>query len=638
MAVDFFKAQDQARRNTKLLVLLFGLAVFCLLLLTNLLILITLGFLSTEQSQLLFSPSDPHWWSALPWSLICGTSLGILLLIGIVVALKRAELRHGGQVVAKALGGSRLDHVQANSRQRMLLNVVEEMAIAAGVPVPPVYIMPESGINAFAAGYSPADAVIGITEGCLNQLNRDQLQGVVAHEFSHILNGDMRMNIRLIALLQGILFIGHAGYYLLRSGRTAAAVSIGSSRSKNNNGGGIFVLALGLMVLGYLGSFFGNLIKAAVSRQREYLADASAVQFTRNPQGIAGALKAIGAVGSSGSRVKHPNADEMSHLFFGEAISRWTSLFATHPPLAERIKRIDPAWLGKFPAAVNQQDVEPEQSTVTGNSAGVSAGISALSASPNRKAPTTAGGPAHQMLAAIPELLRQSSRHAPSAPALVCACLIQPEHLARQLHFVKELGSPALLADVDRLYDQVSLLTARQKLQLLQLVIPALKQQSGQQFLYLQQLVEALVNCDGQQDLLEWSLMCWLEHCVGAQFDPDQIYRGDRASRLPQVAAAALVLLSVCSRQNNEPAAQQQAWQAGLAVLELPDNTLEPAADLVLLKPLLPQLIQTAPMLKKQLWQMIRAAIMADQKVSEHEGLLADALALLLEVPKPDLL
>jgi Zn-dependent protease with chaperone function len=628
VAVDFFKAQDEARRNTKLLVLLFGLAVFCLLVLTNLLLLITLGFLSTEQSQMLFSPSAPNWWSALPWPIMGWTSLGILLLIGIVVALKRAELRQGGQVVAKALGGTRLDHQIADPKQRMLLNVVEEMAIAAGVPVPPVYLMPEAGINAFAAGYAPADAVIGITEGCLQQLNRDQLQGVIAHEFSHILNGDMRMNIRLIALLQGILFIGHAGYYLLRSGgRTAAAVSIGSSRSKNSNGGGIFALALGLMVLGYLGSFFGNLIKAAVSRQREFLADASAVQFTRNPQGIAGALKAIGAVGSRGSRVKHPNADEMSHLFFGEAISRWTSLFATHPPLAERIKRIDPAWLGKFPQAA-----EPEAANFTDNS-------NKNGDTSNADAATVSGSnPVQQMLAAIPALLLHSSRHAPSAPALVCACLIQPEHLARQMHFVKELGSATLLADVDRLYDQVSQLTPRQKLQLLQLVIPALKQQTAQQFLYLQQLVEALVNCDGQQDLLEWSLMCWLEHCVSTQFDPDQIYRGDRASRLSQVEAAALALLSVCTRLVAEPDAQQQAWQAGLSALGLPANTMEPAADLVHLKMLLPQLIQTAPMLKKQLWQMVQAAILADEKVSQDEGLLADALALLLEVPKPDLL
>lgn len=629
MAVDFFKAQDQARRNTKLLVLLFGIAVICLLVLTNLLILITLGFLNPEQSQVIFSAANSAGWSALPWPVLGWSSALILLVIGVVVALKRAELRQGGQVIAKALGGTRLDHLQGTTKQRMLLNVVEEMAIAAGVPVPPVYLMPESGINAFAAGYSPADAVIGITEGCLNQLNRDQLQGVVAHEFSHILNGDMRMNIRLIALLEGILFIGHAGYYLLRSsGRTSAVGSLGSSRSKDNNGGGIVVLGLGLMLLGYLGSFFGNLIKAAVSRQREFLADASAVQFTRNPQGIAGALKAIGAVGSSGSRIKHPNADEMSHLFFGEAISRWTSLFATHPPLAERIQRIDPAWLGKFPSAVMQ----PEPSTASETTGTESA------SKPRGMIAGTHHSAVQQMLATIPALLLHSSRHAPSAPALVCACLIQPDHLPRQMHFIKELGSSALLADVDRLYDQVLMLTPRQKLHLMQLVIPALKQQTAQQFNYFVQLVEVLINCDGQQDLLEWSLICWLEHCVGSQFDPDQIYRADKASRLHQVESAALALLSVCARQNEDNQSQQQAWQAGLAVLGLAATTSEPAADLVHLKTLLPQLLQTAPMLKKQLWQMVKAAMMADQQVNQQEGLLADALALLLEIPKPELL
>jgi hypothetical protein len=242
------------------------------------------------------------------------------------------------------------------------------------------------------------------------------------------------------------------------------------------------------------------------------------------------------------------------------------------------------------------------------------------------------------MLAAIPALLLHSSRHAPSAPALVCACVLQPEHLARQLHFVKELGSPALLGDVDRLYDQVSLLAACQRLQLLQLVIPALKQLSAQQFQHLLQLVEVLVNCDGQQDLLEWSLLCWLEHCVGSQFDSEQVYRSDRASRLSQVEAAALAMLSVCSRQNDDALVQQQAWQAGLLALGLPATTVEPAADLVHLKTLLPQLIQTAPMLKKQLWQMLKAAIMADQRLNQQEALLADALALLLEIPKPDLL
>lgn len=249
-----FAAQDQARSNTKLLVLLFTLAVITLLILTNLLVMVTLGVMEPEQYQLLLSPQHPDWFSQLPWHMMGWVSLLVFAVIAVVVSIKRAELSQGGQVVAKALGGRLVDYQLADDKQQRLLNIVEEMAIAAGVPVPPVYLMNESSINAFAAGYSPADAVIGVTQGCLNLLNRDQLQGVIAHEFSHILNGDMRLNIRLIALLRGIEFIGHSGYFLLRSMGRHRAVGAGSSKSKDN-GGGILGLALGLMVLGYLGTF-----------------------------------------------------------------------------------------------------------------------------------------------------------------------------------------------------------------------------------------------------------------------------------------------------------------------------------------------------------------------------------------------
>lgn len=617
MAVDFFEAQDQARRNTKLLVLLFGLAVLSLLVLTNLLLCITMGVLEPEQTELLFSPNHPDFWSALPWKAMSISSLAMLLVIAVVVLLKKAELNKGGRVVAEALGGERIDPQNANPQQKVLLNVVAEMAIAAGVSVPPVYLLPENSINAFAAGYSPADAVIGMTQGCLDLLSRDELQGVVAHEFSHILNGDMRMNIRLIALLHGILFIGHAGYYLLRSGgRTGAVYSAG--RSSKNNGGGLIGLALGLMVLGYLGSFFGNLIKAAVSRQREFLADASAVQFTRNPQGIAGALKAIGGA-SLGSRVRNPNADEMSHLFFGEAISRWTSLFATHPPLAERIKKIEPSWLGQFPSS--EQLSKRRQSPDSNNSADATAGQK----NSQRQQQATS------VLAALPALLLHSSQHPPSAPALLCACLVQPEQLHKHWHLIKELGSSSLLQDVDKLYDQVVLLAPGQKLQLLQLLAPSLKQLSGQQFAHLLELCEAMVKADGQQDLLETSILAWLKLSVGVQFDTSLLHRHDRASRLHQVQNSALQLLSLCAVQSAEPA---QAWQAGLAALALPADTPQPEVSTAKMLPVFAELIAVAPMLKKQLAQMLEAAVLADKKTSENEALLLQLLSMLLEIPK----
>ncbi len=613
MAVDFFAAQDKARSNTKLLVLLFGAAVFCLLILTNVLLLVTLGVMEPEHYQLLLNPGHPDWLQQLPWSMMAWVSLALFVVIAIVISIKQAELSQGGQVVAKALGGTRLDHANADAKQRQLLNVVEEMAIASGVPVPPVYLMPETSVNAFAAGYSPADAVIGITQGSLDLLNRDQLQGVIAHEFSHILNGDMRMNIRLIALLHGIEFIGHAGYFLLRSS-SRRTVSFGSSKSKDN-GGAILGLAIGLMVLGYLGTFFGSVIKAAVSRQREFLADASAVQFTRNPGGIAGALKAIGGA-QSGSKVKNPNADEMSHMFFGEAISRWSSIFATHPQLKERIKRIDPGWDGTFPteAELKRQSNAPlaETSSATQQLAGTEL--------------------AATLLAALPPLLLNSSRHAASAPALCCACLIEPEHLAQQWNIVKQLGHSLLLQEIESLYQQVRQLAPGQKLHLVQLAIPSLKQLSRQQFEDFQQLCLTLSQADGKENLLEWTLLSWLRHCVGSQFDPGLLHKTDQAGQLSTIRPAALALLSVCADQASQPQ-QLQAWQAGLQTLGLDKQTQRPVVSLEQLHSYLPELIQTTALLKKQLWQMLKAAVSADQRINQHEEMLLRALALLLELP-----
>ncbi|MFT7195079.1 MAG: Zn-dependent protease with chaperone function, partial [Rheinheimera aquimaris] len=469
MSSNFFSQQDLARRNTRILVLLFSLAVLLLLLLTNIIALISLGFVDPQQL------SGPWHWQALPWDLVVAVSAVVLSAVGIAVLIKWLQLRAGGKVVAESLGGTRLSPDSQDPLQRRLLNVVEEMALAANTPVPPVYLLPETGINAFAAGYSPSDAVIGVTQGCIEQLNRDELQGVVAHEFSHILNGDMRMNIRLIAILNGILFLGHIGYYMLRGSRGSSAVRIGSGRSGNNknSGGGILLLALGLVIVGYLGSFFGNLIKAAVSRQREFLADASAVQFTRNPRGIAGALKVIGSH-SQHSKVSNSNADENSHLFFAEAISRWASIFATHPPLATRIKRLEPHWNGKFPSPRTAQSVTD------------------TAEQPDTGSKTT--GTTERLQQALPLLLLHSSRQSEPAIALIC-CLLLRQHddtRTRQLHLIKEMGSAALLQQVDQLCDSVDNLNALQQVQLLQRVMPALKTLSEQRFVQFQQLIHAL--------------------------------------------------------------------------------------------------------------------------------------------------
>ena len=281
--------------------------------------------------------------------LLVGVALFTVLVIGSGSLYKTLELRSGGEQVAASVGGVRVHPGTTNLQERRLLNVVEEMALASGVSVPPVYIIDgEPGINAFAAGYSPSDAVIGVNRGTIETLNRDELQGVIAHEFSHILNGDMRMNIRLIGVLFGIQVLTLIGYFIFRS--------VGSGRrrrSRSNKDSGqaiILILAVAgaLVAFGLIGQLFARLIKASISRQREYLADASAVQFTRDPNGIGGALKMIG-VSSAGSVVKSWEAEQLSHMYFASCFSSGlSSLLATHPPLVPRIQKIDHQFDGDF--------------------------------------------------------------------------------------------------------------------------------------------------------------------------------------------------------------------------------------------------------------------------------------------------
>ena len=305
------------------------------------------------------------------------------LVVGGASAFKVAQLASGGQAVALMLGGAEVPGTTTDARQQRLLNVVEEMALASGVPVPPVYVLEEPGINAFAAGYAPGDAVVAVSQGCLDYLTRDELQGVVAHEFSHILNGDMRLNIRLIGLIFGIMALSIIGRILMHHVRPALVVG------KKDSRGGLMLLGLGLFVLGLVGAFFGRLIKAAVSRQREYLADASAVQFTRNPDGIGGALKKIGGLAGGVAHRQPPGRRGRPHVLRQRLRRRGLAgLLATHPPLDDRIRRLDPQFDGEYPevrpVGVDREELEGPRpgprpadrraAEVTGAAAGAAAG------------------------------------------------------------------------------------------------------------------------------------------------------------------------------------------------------------------------------------------------------------------------
>ncbi|MDP0495473.1 MAG: M48 family metalloprotease, partial [Verrucomicrobiota bacterium JB024] len=342
MATDFFERQDQARGKTALLVLYFVLTVLCIVTVLYLLGVVILNGALTRSGGM------ENFWDP---SIFIWTTVVTVAVVGLSSVFKIRELGKGGGVVARSLGGKKLEPFTQNSGHRRLLNVVEEMAIASGTPVPEVYVLPENGINAFAAGFTPDDAAIAVTQGCIDNLSRDELQGVVAHEFSHILNGDMRLNIRLMGVIFGILVLAIIGQSVMGSLRH---MRFSSTRSGKDAAAGaavmliVFLTGLALFVVGNIGVFFGRLIQSAVSRQREFLADASAVQFTRNPGGIAGALKRIGGL-SYGSRINSPHAEEAAHLFFSSGVRSYLGgPFETHPPLEMRIRALEPGWDGRF--------------------------------------------------------------------------------------------------------------------------------------------------------------------------------------------------------------------------------------------------------------------------------------------------
>ncbi len=363
--MDFFQSQDAARKKTKFLVVYFVVAVIGIIIAIYSLLFPVLKYgeqkgrqggsvYDTRPIQQLRRPGffQPDWF------LMVAAGVSGVILLG--SGYKTLLLSCGGDAVARSIGGRRVDPNTGDADERKLINVIEEMAIASGIPVPEVYVMDEEpGINAFAAGKTFSDAAIGVSRGAMKLLNRDELQGVIAHEFSHILNGDMKLNLRLIGVLHGILVLAIIGRVILRS----AAYSGRSSRDDRGAGAIFMILGLGLLVIGYIGVFFGHLIKSAVSRQREFLADASAVQFTRNPDGIGGALKKIGGL-SYGSQLLSAHAEEVSHMTFGNSLpSGFMQSLATHPPLADRIKAIDGNWDGKF--------IKPGMAQVSSSMSGV---------------------------------------------------------------------------------------------------------------------------------------------------------------------------------------------------------------------------------------------------------------------------
>jgi Zn-dependent protease with chaperone function len=641
MATNFFQQQDSARRKTFQLVVYFVLAILILIALVYGL-LVALSMYGTHEPV--------SWWRP---DMLLLAAPGVGIVVGGASAIKVAQLASGGQAVALMLGGKEVPATTTDAREKRLLNVVEEMALAAGVPVPPVYVLDEPAINAFAAGYAPGDAVVAVSQGCLNYLTRDELQGVVAHEFSHILNGDMRLNIRLIGLIFGIMVLSIIGRSLMFASR-------GRSARRQDSRGGMMLLGLGVFVLGLVGAFFGRLIMAAVSRQREYLADASAVQFTRNPDGIGGALKKIGGL-AEGSRIENPQAAEAGHMFFANAFAHegLAGLLATHPPLVERIRRLNPQFDGQFPEVrpvdVDREELEDYRPSRVPPFAGVPtlpglpqvpmpvSGLAADAASRVGRIDPEVIDYAHELHDSMPEVLRVAAQEPFSARALVYALLMDPRADLRELQLtqLKADAGPQDFAEALRLVAPVQALPDTHQLPLLDLALPALRQMSPRQHRAFRAQVEMLMIADQRLSLFEYTLRCVLHRHLDAQFLPQRQTRPVHSSpqSLGHQVATVLALLAWEGQPETDQAAR--AFDTGMRDYIGGDHPhrLPPRekCSLAGFDVALQTLNQSVPAIKRRIVAACAGCILANRQVTVREAELLRAICDTLDCPLPPL-
>lgn len=646
--MDFFAHQDRARASTRKLIVVY---ILCLLgVVVTLNVIAFFIFNIAQSSQQTQTPDGPVRRDtatlsrndlAMNLPVFGMTTVSVLSIVGLATLFKQMQLGGDGAKVAELLGGRPITAAPSDPDERKLLNIVEEMSLASGVPMPRVYLMDnESAINAFAAGKRAEAAVIGVTRGCIEKLNRDELQGVIAHEFSHILNGDMRLNIRLIAMNFGLMAIGYIGLQILRFTPRSS-----SRNDKNGGAAAILILAFAMMVIGYVGTLFGSILQAAVSRQREYLADASAVQFTRNPSGIAGALKKIGGF-ADGSQLRSAHAGEMSHMFFASGVSGFlSSLFATHPPLDQRIRAIEPNFDGKMVASGSIPRV----------SDAAVAGVSGFNAPPPlpRAGQRVVASPtqiandigsiepekivhAETTLKAIPAIIEERARDPYDARGIAIALLLDVDESLRgnQLRAAAAVDEYAAQLAA-QCYPTIAALGPAARLPILDLCLPALHHLSPTQLKSFRTLCQGLAESDRRISSFEIALFKIIDHQLLSQRRYDDIvaFRSVNA-----VADQARIALSVLARAGGEAQATQ-AFAAGVDRLKLNRAvTLAAPEESMQFNQALGALRSASPGVQQRVLDACAHCVSADGTVRIEEMELMRAISAALSVPMPPFL
>ena len=577
--MDFFEQQDRARRRSRWLIVLFLVAVAGIASGVTIVIALLAHALGSDGSSI--AMPDITWLST-NRDLLLVCALGTITIIGLASWFRLIQLRQGGGTVASSLGGTIVLSEDADPLRRRLYNVVEEIAIAASIPVPSVYVLEgESAINAFAAGHTTSDAAVAVTRGALEQLSRDELQGVIGHEFSHILNGDMGLNIRLMGFLFGILVVNLIGRAMTRTGGRRR-VTTSTSRSR---GSGIILLAgLALLILGYIGVLIGRMIQAAVSRQREFLADASAVQFTRQAAGLADALKKIGGLHDQ-SWLVSPRAEEVSHMLFASGRRGIAGLFATHPPLKDRIRKLQP-YVRVSAVADGAGTVDTAVGYVGPAGAEPVAAIAAvagLAGMAESSVVARVGAPdeadltfASHLRSMLPDDLWKAAHSRDGAlPVLLALVIDQDKSVRRRQRTIIVLRFGAAVAnEVEELAVSASAVRPGIRLSVADIAFPAIRSMPQARREFVLDTINQLIDVDGEIDAFEAALAGSLTARIS---DLDSVSNRRKTGKREATLAAVRVLATLAIHGHDSRPAAELAFRAGIDALggdmDVPDAT-----------------------------------------------------------------
>jgi Zn-dependent protease with chaperone function len=662
--MDFFDQEDRARQQTRRLLWLFGLAVVVVVTLTN---LVLAAVICTFKHPFYGGP----WWNPVtflingvflfgevvvfpmdflkliwnPW-LLGWVTLVSLFSIAVGSFYKIHLLSAGGSAVAELLGGRCVEPDTDDLDEQRLRHVVEEMAIASGMPVPEVYVLDnERGINAFAAGHTRDDVAVGVTRGCVKLLNRDELQGVIAHEFSHILNGDTRLNLRLMGLMHGLFWPTPVGRMLVR-GSTQARDPDESIFDEDTPPFFLPTAPIGILFLmvGGLSSPCVRLIKSLIGRKREWLADAAAVQFTRNPAGIAGALKKIGGLYKQG-RLDTPYAEIASHLYF--ANSAFDPLFdfqSTHPPLMKRVRAIDPAFDGQFPKVKTLPPNQCERDRIYEETL---ARVMAV----GKKFPETLadsrGLTADNIKAAaalrfgLPPEINQALRESAGAAGVVFSLVLSEDDAmrARQMDILRAKLGPDRFGQTTVLASQIQALDVKYRFALAEFAVPALRQHSLDEYADFNETVRKLVECDDAIDLFEYALTKMVARQLRAYFEGPDLDQA-RYGRIQDVLPETALLLSALAHVGQDTESQaRKAFAEGQRYLDAPGAQIQFVPhrewDLSQVDAAVARLAKCPAAVQRNILLACGKAVASDGQVTEREAELLRAIADSLDCPMP---